>query len=94
MIYSSFEKWLLKKLYSSKSSHNIYDLHIKYNYSPAQFSRFVNKFTTNNVVEIDSENSISLTDIGKEWILANRKSIFLKSKKQKWVDIPEDWRLL
>ena len=93
MEYSSFDKYLFNELFILKKEINIYTLHIEESFSPAQFSRFIKRYEKLNIVSYH-DNIINLTPFGEKWIIKNRKEIFLRHKSKKWVDIPQDWRVL
>ena len=62
---------------------NLYDLHIKYRLSPAQISRSVRKLQEEQVIIVD-EKTISITNFGREWVIRNRRMLFLDDKRKYW----------
>lgn len=75
----------------SKESVDLYCFHEKYKLSPAQLARVINKFIEINLI-IVSNNVISLTKDGNNWVFKNRKVLFLKERKKYWKEIPEEMK--
>lgn len=92
MHYCSSEKKILDILYRSQREINIYKIHEEFQFSPAQFSVFIRKYEEMNIIIMDGDNII-LTKQGKEWILNNRKKIFLTKREEEWIGIPDEWKL-
>lgn len=80
----------IKELYDSKKVH-LYFFHEKYLLSPAQLARTINKFIEEEIVELNNE-VVSLTPKGEEWIICNRKTLFLNEKDKYWKEIPSEMR--
>lgn len=70
---------------------DLYDLHLKYRLSPAQISRSVKRFIAEGIV-VCQDNTIELTDYGKEWIVHNRKELFLDDSRKYWKQESQDSR--
>lgn len=62
---------------------DLYNLHLKYRLSPAQVSRSVNNLLKENVIAIEGD-FIFLTEKSREWILKNRKELFLDKNRKYW----------
>lgn len=80
---------LLKELYEHNTI-DVYLLHSKYRLSPAQVARSILKFTNSNILT-STEDNISITEYGLNWIIANRNFIFLKKRDYIWKVIPEQF---
>ena len=78
MFYSE-DVEIIRELIHNKSI-DLYDLHLKYRLSPAQVSRSVKNLLNEGVVEIEGE-TISMTDLGREWIIKNRHALFLDENR-------------
>ena len=89
-LISSSDKRILLELFKKRKSINIYYLHKKYLLSPAQINRFVRNYLEEKLISFDN-CKIKLTEKGIEWILHNRKKIFLSHNKNKWKIIPNEW---
>lgn len=81
MFYSE-DVEIIRELIHNKSI-DLYDLHLKYRLSPAQVSRSVKNLLNEGVVEIEGE-TISMTDLGREWIIKNRHALFLDENRKYW----------
>lgn len=80
----------VKELFERKRV-NLYIFHEKYLLSPAQLARTITKFKEAEIVEIINED-IFLTHKGEDWIVCNRKALFLKEKNKYWKEIPPEMR--
>lgn len=89
---SSSDKKILLELFSYRKPLNIYYFHEKYFFSPAQINRFLRTYTKEKIVKFIN-NEVHLTDFGIKWIVKNRKNIFLTTKSNQWVKIPEEWKI-
>lgn len=89
MVYSE-DVEIVRELIGNKSV-DLYDLHLKYRLSPAQVSRSVKNLLKEGVVTIQ-DNIISITDIGREWIIKNRHALFLDERRKYWKKENEDSR--
>jgi|GEM_PF-6501753 len=58
----------------------IYSVHVKYHLSPFQIVRFIDTYQKLELIKY-YQGSISLTDQGRSWLLANRNYILLKRHK-------------
>lgn len=90
MYFSSAEKKIVLTLYECDKDLNLYDLHKRFSFSPAQLSRFVRRFQKLKVIDY-TNGSIKLTDYGKDWIIENRRALFLAPTQKKWANIPSVW---
>lgn len=89
---TSVDKKVIKDLLSSSDGIIIYSLFEKYNFSPAQISRFTRKFFEEGVI-LKINDTLRLTEFGRKWVMANRKEIFLKERKNTWEKIPDSWKI-
>ena len=89
MFYSE-DVEIIRELISNKHV-DLYDLHLKYRLSPAQISRSVQRFIAEDIV-VYQDNMIALTDYGKEWIVLNRKELFLDDSRKYWKQESQDSR--
>ena len=92
MFFSSADKKIILTLYESSKKIELYDLHKQFSFSPAQLSRFTRKFQKKRVIDY-SNGYIKLTDYGKNWVIKNRRLLFLTPKQKKWVNIPDEWKV-
>ncbi len=90
MYFSSADKKILMDLFKEQSSRQLYYFYEKYNFSPAQLSRFVRTYQEIGVILVQ-DDCIELTEFGKKWMLKNRKDIFLKPKEHLWRRVPSEW---
>lgn len=81
MVYSE-DVEIIKELMRNVNV-NLYDLHLKYRLSPAQVSNTVKTLLEEGVISIQGE-SIGLTERGREWIVNNRKTLFLDGTRKYW----------
>lgn len=89
MFYSE-DVEIIRELINNKHV-DLYDLHLKYCLSPAQVSRSVRRFIVEGIV-VSQDNVIELTDYGKEWIILNRKELFLDDSRKYWKQESQDSR--
>lgn len=89
---TSVDKKVIQELLNSSEEVGIYALFEKYKFSPAQISKFTRKFLEKGVIIINNDKLL-LTEYGRKWIMANRKEIFLKERKNTWEKIPEEWKI-
>ncbi len=80
----------LKELYAQNSL-DLYFFHEKYQLSPFQLARTIQKFEDNGLIVI-SGNQITLNEYGRNWIFGNRKYIFLRENVKYWKLIPENMK--
>ena len=80
----------IKELLNKKEV-NLYFFHEKYLLSPAQLARTINKFLEGSLIELHDEK-IRLTSKGEEWIICNRKSLFIHERKKYWKEIPSEMK--
>lgn len=90
MFYFTEDIELLKELYY-KNTANVYFFHERYRLSPAQLARAIRKFENQGLIEFN-DTTVTLTENGKKWVLANRKDIFLYERKKYWKEVPENMR--
>lgn len=76
----------LRELYIHRSL-DMYFFHKKYLLSPAQLGMTIKKYLQMGCVVLNGRN-IELTFAGYNWIVANRKSIFLTERAKYWKQIP------
>lgn len=81
---------LLTELYS-KNSLELYFFHEKYKLSPAQLGRTLKKFKDLGLIKLHEKNVI-LTEKGSNWIIGNRKKLFLNEKLKYWKNVPEEMK--
>ena len=81
MYFSSADKKIILTLYEGGKDIDIYDLHRRFSFSPAQLSRFTRRFQKIKVIECAHER-IKLTDYGKDWIIRNRRVLFYYQNKK------------
>lgn len=79
---------LLKELYLREKV-DLYFFHEKYKLSPAQLGRTLKKFNDAGYIIIDKQDVI-LNEIGRKWIIGNRRQLFLKEKSKYWKKVPEE----
>lgn len=91
MYFSSADKKILMDLFKEQSSRQLYYFYEKYNFSPAQLSRFVRTYQKIGVISVQ-EDFIELTEFGRKWILTNRRRIFLQTREKLWRNIPSEWQ--
>jgi hypothetical protein len=92
MDLNSVDKKVLLALYNCDEGKSIYNFHSDFSFSPAQMSRFVRTFNELKIIEYKN-SIIKLTKYGEDWILKNRKSLFLKPSRKEWRKIPIEWKL-
>jgi hypothetical protein len=76
----------IKELFTQKEV-NMYFFHEKYFLSPVQLARTINKFLTEEIIEMQGD-LVSLTTKGKAWVICKRKLLFLYEKDKYWKEIP------
>lgn len=76
----------LRELYIHRSL-DMYFFHKKYMLSPAQLGMIIKKYSQMGYVVLNGRN-IELTSAGCNWIVANRKNIFLAEREKYWKQIP------
>lgn len=81
---------ILRELIKNESV-ELYSFHEKYKLSPAQLARVIEKFKNLNLITLTNDQ-LSLTKDGAEWIFKNRKVIFLKERQKYWKEVPESMR--
>jgi len=54
--------------------------------------RFLIKYLDKGIIAFE-DGVISLTNIGKKWILNNKTTLFLTKKERSWENIPVDYKL-
>ena len=77
---------VLRELYRNDKV-DLYRFHELYSLSPGQLAHTINHFLDLKVIEIVA-NCVQLTDFGRKWVVANRKSVFLQDREQEWKVIP------
>jgi hypothetical protein len=92
LILNTADRKILRTLYASlKPPLALFQLHKDLGFSPAQVGSFVAKFVKNGIVNLQDE-SISLTEYGRKWLIANRIKVFLSHVHYDWQDIPREMR--
>lgn len=81
---------VLRELYRNDKV-DLYRFHQLYSLSPGKLAKTIIHFAELKVIEI-VDDCVQLTDFGRKWVLANRKSIFLQNRPQEWKNIPKDMR--
>ncbi len=92
MVLSSSEKIILLNLFKSNKSFAIYSFYTEFSFSPAQLSRFTRKFLKKDIISLD-DDKMRMTEFGRNWIIKNRKELFLKPRKRDWIYIPDEWKI-
>lgn len=92
MIITSADLCILKRLFISNEPISMYLFHQDFGLSPVHLSSFVNKFGNDDLLSINNDK-IALTSKGKQWIIQNRKKLFLTNRTCEWKNIPQDWIL-
>ncbi len=92
MIFHSEDREILRDLFKCPDGKMLFFFHDEYLLSPAQVSRSLQKFSELHLVEIDNE-MVRLTEIGRKWVLANRRAIFFNVGHAFWKDplIRKEW---
>ena len=88
--YFSEDIEFLKELLS-KDKVELYFFHNKYMLSPAQMARTINKFEELGLIDITNDE-VSLNELGRRWIIENRKFLFLNENVKYWKEIPEEMK--
>jgi hypothetical protein len=88
----SFEKIILKYIYSIEDPVDVYFFHEKYRLSAGQISFFIKKYTKNHCVNYE-ENKISITQKGRSFVIKKKKELYLDQSKE-WKKIPKDFKNL
>lgn len=92
IILSTADKTILMHLYKTyRTPQSLFQLHKEYAFSPAQLGSFVRKLGEIDIIELQ-DDSISLTEVGKNWLLANRNKIFFSHIQYRWREVPEELR--
>jgi DNA-binding PadR family transcriptional regulator len=78
---------VLRELYRNTKM-DIFEFHRLYSLSPGQLAQTLNKFVKQGIVEIEGDFA-QITDFGRKWIVANRKSLFLEVRALGWKSIPD-----
>ena len=81
---------VLRELYRNDKV-DLYRFHQLYSISPGQLAKTIDHFVELKVLDV-VDDFVQLTDFGRKWVVANRKSIFLRDRLQEWKDIPENMR--
>ena len=82
MALQTYERELILRLFRSGGWYDLYQLHEELLLSPAQVSSAISKLKDMELVQLDGL-SAKLTDAGLNWVMKNRKSLFM-SVDRKW----------
>src|SRR5690349_6164861 len=85
MMFSSFEKEILRALFECGDWLDLYTIHEEYLLSPGQLSYAVRNFARDRIVEADGL-LVRLTEHGQKWVFAHRREIFLSDRHRYWVE--------
>lgn len=69
---------------------DIYSLHERYQLSPAQLARSMDKFAQLGIISIVDNKFLIITEFGKKWIIANKSKIYLLERDSEWKKMPID----
>jgi hypothetical protein len=81
--YSSSDREVIKFLFSGSDWCDLYELHKRFNLSPAQILDIVERLKTVGLAEIDGVRA-RLTPDGRMWVIAARDEIFFGNGDQDW----------
>jgi DNA-binding PadR family transcriptional regulator len=90
MFIHSEDREILRDLYSSIESIDVYQFHDKYMLSPGQVARVIRKYEKSGVIEMEG-GSISITKMGRKWLIKNRREIFFSVNRDAWEHIPDEF---
>ncbi|WP_445682651.1 hypothetical protein [Radicibacter daui] len=91
-MYQSFEIEILKTLYQKQDWVNVYYFHEKYLLSAGQISNFIRRYGKFEIINFKNYE-IKLTAKGINWLIANRRHIFLTKKNRHWAYFKADPKL-
>lgn len=66
------------------------DLYDRDDISLYEIIHFIIKYSSENIIEYEN-GKISLTKIGFDYVVKNRRSIFLKKVNKSWEEIPSEY---
>lgn len=87
---NSAEILILKDLMKSKSGVNAYTFHKERKLPPSTIINFVNKFQEFKLIILQEGNIIQLSVNGRNWVIANKKQIYLTPRNKYWRRLPND----
>ncbi len=87
--YNQAEIVMIKDLFSEKNGIKAYDFHKKYSLLPSVIIKFIDKGEKAGHLQLKPNNIIWLTPGGRDWVVANKKSIYLESKPKYWKLLPK-----
>jgi len=88
----SFEREVLRALFSCPEWYDLYALHERFLLSPGQLAHAVRAYEADGLVESDGLNA-RLTQKGRVWVFENRRRLFLNEQRRTWADIPSFIRI-
>ena len=75
----SYDRIIIKKLFSCDNYINLYDFHTIYRLSPAQIADTLALLRDHEAVKVD-DNRACLTNKGRIWVVKNRKLLFFLAR--------------
>jgi hypothetical protein len=92
LIINTADRTILRYLYRSFGIPlSLFQLHNDYRFSPGQLGSFVAKLGEIGIIDLHNEY-ISLTDLGKKWLISHRNKIFYSHVQYDWREIPKEMR--
>lgn len=88
----SEDREILRILYGLSSSVDIFYFHEKYRLSPGQVARVIRKYLADELIYY-KDDKLLLSELGRRWLLKNRRQIFWGIADKKWKDIPKEFRV-
>jgi len=82
------ELLIIKHLYKKQDGEELFYFHKQYKIPPDIIFSFVEKFTKEEYLLRISKKRVKLSNKGKEWILSNKKYIYLTQRLKKWRRLP------
>lgn len=82
---SSSDKEVIAALFAEQNWLDLYSLHERFRQSPGQLTSLIRKLLLVNLVEVHALKA-RLTAAGKQWVLANRRALFLTPRARTWAD--------
>jgi len=91
LINFSETREFLREAYRTNAFVELFDLHVRYQLSPAQLARVVRELEARHIIQGDGEvaSRYSLTEFGRCWVIKYRRLIF--GQYDFWRDIPDKY---
>lgn len=89
--FNSADREILRMLYSTAASVDVYVFYERYNLLPSDILRSIRRFEVEGVIRLETNATLTLTEHGRRWVVGYRKHIFLKKVEAEWKEPPASY---